>query len=175
MSQLSESMTEINETSANVTKIIKVIDEIAFQTNLLALNAAVEAARAGKYGKGFAVVAEEVRNLASRSAEAAKNTTELIEASFSRVEEGVKNTESTATILEDISGSANKVNDLVSEIAAASVEQTGGIEEINRGLNQINSVIQQNASISEEAAAASKELSSQSDKLQAMMKRFILS
>ena len=175
MKQLSLSMNEINETSANVTKIIKAIDEIAFQTNLLALNAAVEAARAGKYGKGFAVVAEEVRNLASRSSEAAKNTTELIQASFNKVEEGVKNTDSTASILEEISESANKVNDLVSEISASSVQQNTGIEEVNKGLNQINSVIQQNASISEEAASASEELSSLADQLHHMMKQFILS
>lgn len=174
MSQLRSSMQDINETSTNVKKIIKVIDEIAFQTNLLALNAAVEAARAGKYGKGFAVVAEEVRNLASRSAEAARNTTELIETSVNRVEEGVRNSESSALILEEIHSNALKVNDLVSEIAAASVEQTSSIQEVNKGLNQINSVIQQNASISQEAASASEELSSLSTQLEDMMKQFKL-
>jgi methyl-accepting chemotaxis protein len=172
MGLLTQSMAEINDTSADVNKIIKVIDEIAFQTNLLALNAAVEAARAGKYGKGFAVVAEEVRNLAGRSAEAAKNTTELIGTSVSKVEEGVKNSELTAGVLEKINTNAAKVNDLVSEIAAASIEQTGGIEEVNKGLHQINSVIQQNASISEEAASASEELSSIAQHLQEMMRKF---
>ncbi len=174
MSLLSGSMADITHTSADVSKIIKVIDEIAFQTNLLALNAAVEAARAGKYGKGFAVVAEEVRNLASRSAEAAKNTTELIGMSIKKVKEGAKNSEGTATVLEMINTDATKVNDLVSEIASASVEQAGAIEEVNRGLHQINSVIQQNASISEEAASASEELSSIALHLQEMMKKFIV-
>ncbi|MBU2510673.1 cache domain-containing protein [bacterium] len=172
MDLLLVSMNEINETSTNVNKIIKVIDEIAFQTNLLALNAAVEAARAGKYGKGFAVVAEEVRNLASRSAEAARSTTQLIETSVGRVEEGVKNSENTAQILQEISTNATKVNDLVSEIAASSIEQTKGIEEVNSGLNQINSVIQQNASISEEAASSSEQLSALAQQLQYMMKQF---
>ncbi len=172
MSLLLTSMNEINETSTNVNKIIKVIDEIAFQTNLLALNAAVEAARAGKYGKGFAVVAEEVRNLASRSAEAARNTTELIETSVNRVEEGVRNSENTAQLLQEISTNATEVNDLVAEIAASSLEQTKGIEEVNSGLNQINSVIQQNSSISEEAASSSEQLSALAQHLQHMMKQF---
>ncbi len=172
MEKLLQSMNGINETSSSVSKIIKVIDEIAFQTNLLALNAAVEAARAGKYGKGFAVVAEEVRNLASRSAEAAKDTTELIETSVSRVEEGLKNTKETANVLIEIKENAVKVNDLVSEIAIASVEQNKSIHEVNKGLEQINTVIQQSASISEEAASSSQELLGLSNQLQEKLKRF---
>lgn len=175
MDRLSKSMMDINETSTHVTQIIKTIDEIAFQTNLLALNAAVEAARAGKYGKGFAVVAEEVRNLASRSAEAARDTTELIEASFSRVEEGVQNTKNTAAILQDISSSADQVNDFVSGIAVASEEQETSIAEVNRGLSQINAVVQQNASISEEASSASEQMSSLAAQLHTLLKRFKLS
>lgn len=174
MQLLTTSMDEINDTSSNVTKIIKVIDEIAFQTNLLALNAAVEAARAGKYGKGFAVVAEEVRNLASRSAEAARDTTGLIETSTKKVNEGVSNTVSTAKILSEISDSASKVNDLVGEIATASNEQENAIQEVNTGIHQINTVIQQNASIAEESASSAEELSSLSEELQNMMKRFKL-
>jgi len=174
MEEMMTSMNEINKTSADVSKIIKVIDEIAFQTNLLALNAAVEAARAGKYGKGFAVVAEEVRNLAARSAEAARNTTALIDSSTKEVEHGVSNAQKTAEVLAEISSSVQKANDMVSEIATASKEQAAGIEEINRGLTQANEVVQQNSSISEETASASDELSAQADQMQVLMSRFSL-
>jgi methyl-accepting chemotaxis protein len=172
MEELLTSMKDINDTSSEVSKIIKVIDEIAFQTNLLALNAAVEAARAGKYGKGFAVVAEEVRNLASRSAEAAKNTAELIETSVNRVESGVKNTDKTAVVLGEITTNMEKINDLVSEISSSSKEQTTGIDEVNTGLSQINDVIQNNSSISEQAASAAEELSALAMELQGMMNQF---
>ncbi len=172
MGTMLTSMTEINETSNKVTKVIKVIDEIAFQTNLLALNAAVEAARAGKYGKGFAVVAEEVRNLASRSAAAAKDTTELIETSLKEVENGVKNAELTAEVLKEISTNVTEVNDLVGEISAGSNEQSRGIGEINTALSQVNNVVQQNSSISEETASASDELSTQATEMQRLMLQF---
>ena len=172
MESMLESMKAIDENSSNVSKVIKVIDEIAFQTNLLALNAAVEAARAGKYGKGFAVVAEEVRNLAGRSAVAAKETNDLIDKSLSEVSNGVKKADETAAVLESISESVTKVNDLVGEIAVSSQEQTSNIDEINKALAVMNNVVQQNSSISEETAAASEELSGQSTELQSLMGKF---
>ncbi|MBU2648901.1 HAMP domain-containing protein [bacterium] len=174
MQAMLTSMNEINSTSSDVSKIIKVIDEIAFQTNLLALNAAVEAARAGKYGKGFAVVAEEVRNLAARSAEAAKNSTQLIENSTNEVARGVENADKTAEILAEIDQNVQTVSDMVGEIASASKEQTQGIEEVNTGLNQVNQVVQHNSAISEETASASNELSSQADQLTRLLARFKL-
>jgi methyl-accepting chemotaxis protein len=174
MHDMKKAMAEINDASASVAKIIKAIDEIAFQTNLLALNAAVEAARAGKHGKGFTVVAEEVRNLAQRSAKAAKETAEMIEGSIKKAEKGAKIAEDTAKSLEIIVAGSAKVTDLIGEIAAAAREQEKAVTQVNQGLTQIDQITQQNTATAEEAAAASEELSSQADDLKGMLAKFSL-
>ncbi len=170
MQSMSSAIQEIKRSSDETAKIIKVIDEIAFQTNLLALNAAVEAARAGEAGKGFAVVAEEVRNLAQRSAEAAKNTSALIEGSQKNADNGVRATEEFMTILKDITTSVKKVTELIGEVSAASTEQAQGISQVNTAVSEMDQVTQQNAANAEESASASEELAAQSQQLQAVVR-----
>lgn len=174
MEEMLKAMDEINVSSSNISKIIKAIEDIAFQTNILSLNAAVEAARAGQYGKGFAVVAEEVRNLATRSAEAAKETTDMIENSIRRAEHGTRIAKITANSFNEIVEGIEKVADLVGEIADASNEQSSSIVQINNGISQVSGVVQANSAASEESAAAIEELYHQAETLKEMVGKFKL-
>ncbi|RDS82037.1 chemotaxis protein [Dyella psychrodurans] len=173
-SRASGAMKAIQQASAQISDIVSLIDEIAFQTNLLALNAAVEAAHAGQHGHGFAVVAGEVRSLAQRSARAAKDIKGLIGDSVEKVQAGSQLVDESGRALAGIIGSAKKVADIVDEIAAASQEQSTGIEQVNRAVTQMDEVTQQNAALVEEAAAAARAMQEQADQLQAQMRYFRL-
>lgn len=165
MKEMLNSMNAINESSGSISRIIKVIDDIAFQTNILALNAAVEAARAGQHGKGFAVVADEVRSLASKSAAAASETEELIKTSVKKVDDGLKVVNEMAQMLEDIAQNVDNSVSLGEKISAASGEQSTGIVQINQGMEQLSLVVQNNSALAQQGAAASEELSGQAEVL----------
>ena len=174
MNEMITAVGDINEASKSISKIIKTIDDIAFQTNILALNAAVEAARAGQHGKGFAVVAEEVRNLASKSAEAAKDTGNMIQNSMEKAELGSRIAGETAASLNEIVSGISDSSHLVEEIAKSSEDQSLAISQINTGIEQVAQVVQQNSATAEQSAAASQEMSGQSDILQQLIGQFKL-
>jgi methyl-accepting chemotaxis protein len=165
------SMASIRESSQQVAKIIKAIDEIAFQTNILALNAAVEAARAGEAGMGFAVVADEVRNLAQRSAQAARDTTALIEQSIAKAERGNAKVQQVATAISGITDSVTKVKGLVEEVSVASRHQAQGIDQVSQAISQMERVTQTTAATAEESAAASEELTAQAEEAMGILDR----
>jgi CHASE3 domain sensor protein len=173
MQEMLTSIREIKQSSDQISKIIKVIDDIAFQTNILALNAAIEAARAGEAGMGFAVVAEEVRNLAGRSAQAAKDTTAIIEANIELSDTGVSMAEKVRQALTDITNQAKKVSELMGEIVAASQEQAEGINQVNKAMTQMETVTQQNAANAEESASAAEQLNAQADNMRSIVQDLV--
>ena len=170
MQEMLDSIQEIKKSSNQISKIIKVIDDIAFQTNILALNAAIEAARAGEAGMGFSVVAEEVRNLAQRSAQAAKDTTAIIEANITLSDKGVNASQKVHQVLSEITTRAKKVSALMDEIAAASQEQAQGVEQVSKAMSQMETVTQRNAANAEESASAAEELNAQADSMRKIVK-----
>jgi methyl-accepting chemotaxis protein len=174
MDEMIRAVREISDASGQISRVIKVIDDIAFQTNILALNAAVEAARAGQHGKGFAVVADEVRNLAAKSAEAAKDTSGLIEDSIEKANIGLQIAVETGDSLKDIVEGINRSAEIVTQIADASDEQAGAIGQIDDGINQVARVVQQNSATAEQSAAASEEMSGQSELLEQLIDQFKL-
>ena len=172
MTQMLDAMNEITATSKEIGKIVKAIDDIAFQTNILSLNAAVEAARAGASGKGFAVVADEVRNLAQRSAEAAKNTTALVESTVVAIENGRKIADATAKSLQQVEEKAGFVSNAIIKIAEASENQASATEQVLQGIDQVSTVVQTNSATAEESAAAAEELAAQAKVLSNMTSQY---
>ncbi len=174
MDQLTLSMEDISKASQETSAIIKTIDEIAFQTNLLALNAAVEAARAGEAGAGFAVVADEVRNLAMRAADAAKDTTQLIEKTVTKVNDGSELLSETNNAFDQVAKSSIKIGQLIAEISTASTEQSEGINQVNNAITEMDSVVQQNAASAEESASASEEMNAQAEQLRDYVSELVM-